>query len=155
VTAAPPVPRLPAAEGVAVEPIAVDVVEAVKPSRPGCAANAIMDEAGMADMAGMAQPGATDMTDVMSCADMTTANMRATDMAAAEMPSTEVTAAKMHPAEMTATAEVAAAKVAPAVAAATVATAAARHGAGRETQHAKRDAHQEHSCCLDHRDFSC
>jgi hypothetical protein len=66
----------------------------------------------------------------------------------------------MHPAEMTA------AEVAPTVAAATdvttatvaaatMATTAARQGGGRETQHAKGDAHQKNSCCLGHRDFSC
>jgi hypothetical protein len=149
VTAAPPVPRLPATEGVAVEPIAVDVIEAVKPSRPGCAANAIMGETGVADMADV------------SSADVTAAKMGSTHMTAAKMRATDMTAAEMHPAEMTATAKMAAAEVAPAVAAATVAattvaaTTAARQGAGRETEHAKGDAHQEHSCCLGHRDFSC
>jgi uncharacterized protein involved in copper resistance len=114
---------------------------------------------GETGMAGMAQPGAADVTDVSS-PDAAAANMGATDMTAAEMPATDVTAAEMHPADMTA------AKVAPTVAAATevttatvaaatMATTAARQGAGRETQHAKGDAHQKHACCLGHREFSC
>jgi hypothetical protein len=98
----------------------------------------------------MAQPGGADMTDVSS-PDAAAANMGSTDMTAAEMPATGVTAAKMHPAEMTAAADVTTATVA----AATMATTAARQGGGRETQHAKGDAHQKNACCLGHRDFSC
>jgi hypothetical protein len=107
----------------------------------------------------MAQPGAADMTGVNS-PDATAANMRATDMTAAEMPATDVAAAKMTATvEMAAAKVAAAAEVAPAMAAATVAatavaTTAARQGAGRQTQHPKGDAHQEHACC-DHREFSC
>jgi hypothetical protein len=129
----------------------VDVVEAAKPSRSGCAACVTM---GVVRMAGMAQPGAAGMTGVMSRADMTVADMRATHMMAADMPATEVTAAKVTAAKM-ATTEVAAAMSTATVSAATVATAAARHGAGRETQNAKGDAHQKNACCLDHGDFSC
>jgi len=109
---------------------------------------------GETGMAGMAQPGAADMTGVSS-PDATAANMRATDMPAAEMPATEVAAAvEMAAAKVAAAAEVAPAVAAATVAATAVATTAARQGAGRQTQHPKGDAHQEHACC-DHREFSC
>jgi hypothetical protein len=108
---APAVPRVLAAEGVAVEPMAVEVCEVVKPMEPGAAANAIVAGAGRANVgevrtADMTQAGPADMTQCR-CAN--------------------VTAAKMHAAEMTATTEVATATT---VAAA--ATAAGK-GVGRET----------------------
>jgi hypothetical protein len=66
-------------------------------------------------------------------------------------------AAKMRSAEMTATTEVATTEVATATAtvtAAAVTAAAACKGVCRETQPAKRDARQEHSCYVGHHDFS-
>jgi len=125
----PAVPRLLPAEGVAIELMAVDVREVVKPIEPGAAANAIVAEAGIAHVgevstAEMSQAGPADMTQG-SCAN--------------------VTAAKMHAAEMTAATE---------VATTTVAAAAAGKGVSREAQRANDDARQEHSRCLGHHDFS-
>jgi hypothetical protein len=83
----------------------------------------------------MTQAGPADMTQG-SCANVTAAKMHAAEM----------TATKMHAAEMTATTEVATTTVA--------AAAAACKGVSRETQRAKCDARQQHSCCLGHHDFS-
>jgi len=122
-----------AAEGVAIEPMAVDVCEVVKPMEPGAVANAIVAEAGRANVAQVSGQGsAADMAQA-GPADMT------------EASGANVTAAKMHAAEMTAATE---------VATATVATAAAGKGVRREAQRANGDARQEHSCFLGHHDFS-
>jgi hypothetical protein len=126
---APVVPRPLAAEGVAVEPMAVEVCELVRPIEPGAAANPIVAEASGAHVG------------EVSAADMTHAGP----------------AAKMRSAEMTATTEVATTEVATATAtvtAAAVTAAAACKGVCRETQPAKRDARQEHSCYVGHHDFS-
>src|SRR5712692_8310194 len=131
----PAVPRLLPAEGVAIELMAVDVREVVKPIEPGAAANAIVAEAGIAHVgevstAEMSQAGPADMTQG-SCAN--------------------VTAAKMHAAEMTAATEVATTTVATTTVAA---AAAAGKGVSREAQRANDDARQEHSRCLGHHAFS-
>jgi hypothetical protein len=126
---APVIPRPLAAEGVAVEPMAVEVCELVRPIEPGAAANPIVAEASGAHVG------------EVSAADMTHAGP----------------AAKMRSAEMTATTEVATTEVATATAtvtAAAVTAAAACKGVCRETQPAKRDARQEHSCYVGHHDFS-
>jgi hypothetical protein len=116
---APAAPRPLAAEGVAIEPVAVEICELVKPIEPGAAANAIVIEARRANVGDVS---AADMTQAGP-----TAEMRSAEMRSAEMRSTEMTATTV------ATATVAAA-------------AAACKGVGRETQSAKGDARQEHAC---------
>jgi len=80
----------------------------------------------------------------------------AAEMRSAEVPSAEMPAAEMPSAEMTATtvATTATTVATTATTVAAAATAAAGKGVGRETQRAKGDAQQEHSCCLGHHDFS-
>src|SRR5712692_692955 len=83
----PAVPRLLPAEGVAIELMAVDVREVVKPIEPGAAANAIVAEAGIAHVgemstAEMSQAGPADMTQG-SCANVTAATEVATTTVAA------------------------------------------------------------------------
>ena len=90
----------------------------------------------------MAEASRANVGDV-SAGDMTQAGLAA-KVRSAEMCSAEMRSAEMRPAEMTATE----------VAIATVAAAAECKGGGRETQSAKCDARQEHSCNLGSHDFS-
>jgi hypothetical protein len=96
---APAVPRVLAAEGVAIELMAVEVCDVVKPMEPRTATNAIVAEAGRDNVANVsAEVSAADMTQA-GPADMTEA-------------SGAMTAAKMH-AEMAAATEVATTTVPP------------------------------------------
>ena len=92
----------------------------------------------------MAEASRANVGDV-SAGDMTQAGLAA-KVRSAELCSAEMRSAEMRSAEMTATTEVATATVA-------AATAACK-GVGRETQPAKCDAHQEHSCHFGYHDFS-
>jgi len=112
---APAVPRVLAAEGVAVEAMAVEVCQVVKPMEPGAAANASVAEAGSDNVA---EVGAPDITQA-GPAEMTQGSCA------------NVTAAKMHSAEMTAAEMTATTEVATTT---PVAAAAAGKGVGRETQ---------------------
>jgi hypothetical protein len=100
----------------------------VNPIGAHAAANAIVAEAGRANVG---EVSATNMTQAMTeagPADVTQgrcANVTAAKMSAAEMSAAEMSAAEMTAAEMTATTEVA-------TATATVAAAAACKGVGRE-----------------------
>ena len=85
----------------------------------------------------MAEASRANVGDV-SAGDMTQAGLAA-KVRSAEMCSAEMRSAEMRPAEMTAT---------------EVAVAAECKGGGRETQSAKCDARQEHSCNLGSHDFS-
>jgi hypothetical protein len=123
-----------AAEGVAIELVAVEVCDVVKPMEPRAAANAFVADAGRDNVA--------QVSAEVSAADMTQA--RPADMA--ESNAANVTAAKMHAAEMAAATEVATTTVA-------AATAAAGKGVRREAQRANGDARQEHLCCLGHHNF--
>jgi hypothetical protein len=134
---APTAPRVLAAEGVAMELMAAEVCNVVKPTDPGAAANALVAEAGRDNVA--------KVTTELSAAEMTQAGPA--DMT--EGSGAHVTATKMHAAEMAAATEVAATTMAAATAAA-----AAGKSARREAQCANGDARQEHLCCLGHHDFS-
>jgi hypothetical protein len=108
----------------------------VDPIGPGAAANAIVAEAGRANVG---EVSATNMTQAMT---------QAGPADVAQGRCANVTAAKMHAAEMTAATEVATATT-------TVAAAAAAcKGVSREAQRANCDARQEHPCCLGHHDLS-
>ena len=56
---APAAPRPLAAEGIAIEPVAVEICEVVKPIEPGATANAIVAEASRANVGDVS---AADMT---------------------------------------------------------------------------------------------
>jgi hypothetical protein len=131
---APAVPRVLAAEGVAIELMAVEVCDVVKPMEPRTATNAIVAEAGRDNVANVsAEVSAADMTQA-GPADMT------------EASGANMAAAKMHAAEMAAATEVATTSVA-------AAAAAAGKGVRREAQRANGDARQEHQCYFGHHDF--
>jgi hypothetical protein len=135
---APAVPCVLAAEGVAIELMALGVCDVVKLMEPGAAANVIVADAGRDNVAkvgaaDMTQAGPADMTQV-GPADMT------------EGSGANVSATKMHAAEMAAATEMAATTV-------TAATTTAGKGVCREAQRANGDARQEHLCCLGHHDF--
>jgi hypothetical protein len=136
---APVIPRPLAAEGVAVEPMAVEVCELVRPIEPGAAANPIVAEASGAHVG---EVSAADMTHAGPAAKMRSAEMTATtEVATTEVATTEVATTEVATATATVTA-------------AAVTAAAACKGVCRETQPAKRDARQEHSCYVGHHDFS-
>ena len=98
---APTAPRVLAAEDVAMELMAAEVCDVVKPMEPRTATNAIVAEAGRDNVANvsaevsaadMTQAGPADMTEA-SGANMAAAKMHAAEMAAAtEVPTSETAA---------------------------------------------------------------
>jgi hypothetical protein len=88
---APAAPRPLAAEGVAIEPVAVEICELVKPIEPGAAANAIVIEARRANVGDVS---AADMTQAGPTAEMRSAEMRSAEMTATEVAIATVAAAE-------------------------------------------------------------
>jgi hypothetical protein len=115
---APVVPRPLAAEGVAIEAMALDVV--------GEAGSANVSEVSAGVIHGR-------------CAKMSATKTLGAKTRTAEMRYADMRSAEMRSAEMTATTE---------MATAAVATATACKSVGRGTEPAKGDGRQEHACCL-------